>query len=59
MIDRELLKQTIKAIASIEGIEMDPKHLALDVLALSEVFKKDEFQFNNVINSLKTALYEL
>ncbi|WP_391207721.1 hypothetical protein [Psychrobacillus sp. L4] len=59
MIDRALLKQTIKEIASIEGIQMDPNHLALDVLALSEVFKENESQFKNVINSLKTAIYDV
>lgn len=59
MINRTLLKQTITEIASIEGIQMDPTHLALDVLALSEVFKDEESKFKNVINSLKTAIYNI
>lgn len=59
MSNRALLKQSIHEIASIEEIQMDPTHLALDILALSEVFKDDESKFKNIISSLKTAIYEV
>lgn len=58
MINHALLKQAIHDISSIQNLEMDPKQLALDVYALSTIFK-EETKFENVINSVINAIINL
>lgn len=58
MISRELMVTAINKIAAIKGIEMDPKHLALDVLALAQAFS-DEMKFKEVIVSVIIAIEDV
>ncbi|MBE1556237.1 hypothetical protein [Sporosarcina limicola] len=58
MIDSAILKQAINKISSIEEFQMDPKHLALDILALSMTFN-DETKFGDVVNSVIDAIHSL
>ena len=58
MIDRAFLKQTIDKISSIENLQMDPKHLVLEILALSAIFT-DVPRFEKVVNSVINAIDSL
>ena len=58
MISRELMMAAINDIAAINKIEMDPKHLALDVYALAQVFSYEE-EFKEVIVSIIMAIKDV
>lgn len=54
-ISSESLKAAITDLAKINGILMNPSHLALDVLMLGNVFD-EEAAFRNVVFSLVTNI---
>ncbi|MFY0521538.1 hypothetical protein ACOMCU_27550 [Lysinibacillus sp. UGB7] len=58
MISRDLMVAAINDIAAINGIEMDPQHLALDVFALAQVFS-DKEEFKEVIVSVIMAIKDI
>ncbi len=58
MISRELMVAAINDIAAIKNIEMDPKHLALDVYAIAQAFS-DEEEFKEVIVSIIIAIKDV
>lgn len=59
-VSEQSLRQAIRIITSIDGIVMNPQHLLLDILALSQVpaFADDD-KFNSVIATIEKALREI
>lgn len=57
-VDADLLRSAVRAVASVEGLHMDPDHLVEDVFVLSRSFP-DERDFQCAVASTVRAMTAL